>query len=160
MHRAGTEAAERCGSRIFLSMGAKCRFVLVACHPKPGIARVGIDRFCILPQTKNNSIQACEANTPSGRLVFSYNRSGRTCRSILVQWQEDVLVKTSMLTAGTLGALGSRAWPVGRLANSPRSLRTPLVSKPDDRLLVAANKEIPPPDSHGLRHGLLSSCLS
>lgn len=145
-------------------MGAKCRFVLVACPPKPGIASVGTDYLCILPQTKNNAIQACEANTPSGRLVLPCNWSGRTCRSILVQWKDDVLVKTSMLTADTLGAstrLPSVACqPVGRLANSPRSLRTPLVSKPDDRLLIAANKEFPPSDSHGLRHGLLSSCLS
>lgn len=85
-------------------MGAKCRFVLVACHPKPGIASVGTDCFCILPQIKNNAIQACEANTRSGCLVLPCNWSGRICSSIFVQWQDDVLVKTSMLTADTLGA--------------------------------------------------------
>lgn len=44
------------------------------------------------------------------------------------------------LSAWSLEALGSRAWPAGRLVDSLRSRRTRLVSKPDDRLLVA-NKE-------------------
>lgn len=82
VYRAPTDAAECCGSRNSLYMGAKCRFVLVACPPKSGIASVGIDCFCILPQTKDNSIQACEGNTLS-----------RICRSILVQ--EDVLLKAA-----------------------------------------------------------------
>lgn len=100
---------QSCGSRNSFYMGAKCRFVLVACPPKSGLRKDAETVNTYARNAKDISIQACEANTLS-----------RICRSILVQWQEDVLLKTSRLTAGILGTLGSRAWPdgqVGQLAS-------------------------------------------